>query len=266
MSFLLGFLLSFTASGADITWLYLPGGTPVFAKPGTYAQWEIIPGEKVILRRREEVYTRIQIRRDGKWKTAYVETEAVDRQLTLEKGQWGYGGGGMYTWLKQAGKTFETEDDVERTTDPFSSQSFSPFLVIQYKRSGFWRFVGAYRTTNFTSRARANLPGAQWQDLTLKHSMLSGTLQKLWSSKGFYYGAGAEISRSVKAELMLDHRELPVASQDLPTYFGGQLLAGGQWFLGKNFSAFCEARVMAYPNQKPVVWGYEAAAGLLYWP
>lgn len=260
---------------ADVEWMHLPKEATVYAKPNMDADvvHEAEAGEKIGVRKRGLEYSRIQYKSDGKWRMGYIMNEDLFAEASPVKalkprGDWGLGGGGLYTRLQHAGKNFETEDQVKYETDAYESTSTSYFTVVQWMSEDFWRLFATYRTTDYKSRARTNVVGAQTRDVELQHQMFSVILQRMWtpfSSKIFYFGVGGEISSSLSAKLTLGGNNVPVEKQDLPTYAGLQGVVGGQFQMTSWLSAFVEIRMLAYLNQSPTVLGGEVAAALLYW-
>jgi hypothetical protein len=250
----------------------MPKATPVYVKPQAGAQLLIMTkeGEKVAVRQRGAAYTRVQVKRGGKWRTGYIVSADLDNpEVSTPRGDFGFGAGGMYSYLRHGAKEFETDDQVQYQTEEFTSGTFSPFVTIQYGQKDFWRLILAYRTTEFSSTAPTDLPGAAPRELTLEHTMISGTIQKMWTPLGkpvLYYGIGLEASKATDAELTLGGVNLPVASEDLPTYLGGHAALGGQLDMGRSLSAFGELRLGGYFNQAPIIMSAEAAFGLLFWP
>jgi len=273
MSLVLTLLLHITgALAADLEWLNMPKATPVYVQPRAGAQILVMTqeGEKIALRQRGKTYSRVQVKRDGKWRLGYVVNSDLESpEVVTSRGDFGFAGGGMYSYLRHGGKEFETDDQVQYSTEEFASSSFSPFLLVQYGQEDFWRLIVAYRLTEYSSTATTDVPGARPRDLTLRHSMISVTIQKMWTPLAkpvLYYGLGVEMSRALEAELILGGIELPVASEDLPTYVGGHVAVGGQLDMGRSLAAFAELRMGGYFNQSPIILDVEAAVGLLFWP
>lgn len=273
MSFLLSLLLTLTfVHGESLEWVTLPKAIPVFTKPEMGAALLVMTneGEKVAVRQRGAAYTRVQVKRDGKWKAGYVLTSDFENpEVSSPRGQFAFGLGGLYSYLHHAKKEFETDDQVQYTTDSFSSSTFSPFLTIQYGNQNFWRLHLAYRTTEYSSSASTDVPGSVPRDLSLEHSMISGVVQKMWTPLGrpvLYLGVGIEAARAIDANLSLGGVNLTVASGDLPTYLGGHLAFGGQLEMGRSLSAFAEFRAGGYFNQSPIIMSAEGALGLMFWP
>ena len=74
------------------------------------------------------------------------------------------------------------------------------------------------------------------------------------------------MDKATSVRLTLNSAELPTTSQDLPIYLGVGGCIGGQWIFLDRFSLFSEVRLQVIANQSPVIYGIEAAGGLLYWP
>lgn len=260
------------AVAAEIEWLNMPKSIPVYAAPKEGASLLVMTteGEKIAVRQRGARFARVQVKRGGTWKVGYVYTADLDSPEVLSsRGEFAFGGGGMYSYLMHSGKEFETDDQVQYSTKDFTSGSFSPFLMAQYGATDFWRLIFAYRLTDYASTAMTDVPGAAPRELTLEHSMLSFTLQKVWTpltKPNFYFGLGAEVSRTIESNLILGGNKLAVATEDMPTYVGGQLIVGGQFDMVRSLSAFAELRVLGFFNQTPMIMGGEVALGLLYWP
>jgi hypothetical protein len=261
-----------TVSAAEIEWLNLPTAVPVFAKPAEGASLLVMTkeGERIGVRRRGKTYTRVQVQRAGKWKVGYVfNTDLESTEAIASRGEFGFGAGGLYSYLRHGGKDFETNDQVQYSTEDFASSSFSPSLMVQFGQDDFWRFVFNYRLTAYTSSAKNDLPGASVRSLSLDHTMYSVILQKMWtplSKPVFYYGFGLEASKAGDAQLVLGGINLPVSAKDLPTYLGGHAALGGQIDFGRSFSAFSEFRLGAFVNQSPFILSAEIAVGILFWP
>lgn len=262
------------AGAAAVEWAQLQQEAPVYARPSVDAKvlFKAKAGEKLAIRKRGLEFSRVQVKRDGKWKSGYLLNEDLFKEPEAPSkisGDWGVGGGFLYTQLQHKGKSFETEDQVQYTTDAYSSTSMSPFFVIQYLQRDFWRVFATYRMTDYTSKARTNVSGSQERKVELQHKMFSVIVQRLWTpfaADVFYFGGGVEMSKSMSADLKLGGNKVPVATEDLPTYFGGQGVVGGQFQFASWLSAFVEVRGLVYLNQSPTVMGAEAAAGLLIWP
>lgn len=254
---------------ADISWVKLETSTPVYQAGDDEANYLFMAnkGEKVAVRSEKNGFSRVQIKRGGKWRTGYIRSadlEVKDRRAS----QWGFGGGGMYSYLRHTGKKFQTEDEVEYNTGITTSAAVSPWFAAQFNRKNFWRVILAYRRASFASTASTNVSGSL-NDLQLDYSMFSGAIQKMWtpfSQPFFYYGIGIEASRALSADLKIDNKSLPVDQSTLPTYFGGHLAGGGQFNLSRSLSCFVEARLVGYLNQEPMIFGAELASGLIYWP
>ena len=273
MLLLLGFFFCLNNAGAaDIEWLNMPKAVPVYTKPLEGASLLVMTkeGERIAVRKRGSIYTRVQVKRAGKWRVGYVFSSDLESpDVVTSRGEFGFGAGGMYSYLKHAGKDFETDDQVQYSTEDFTSSSFSPFFLVQYGQQDFWRFIFTYRLTAYTSSASTDLPGASGRTLTLDHTMYSVILQKMWtpfSKPNVYYGFGLEASKAGDAELVLGGINLPVASEDLPTYLGGHAALGGQLDFGRSLSAFAELRLGGFMNQTPFILSAEVALGMLFWP
>jgi hypothetical protein len=273
MSLLLSlFFMINTAGAEEIEWLNLPNAVPVFTKPIEGASLLVMTkeGERIVIRKRGDRYTRVQVLRGGKWRAGYVfNTDLESPDVVTSRGEFGFGAGGLYSYLQHAGKDFETDDQVQYSTEDFMSTSFSPFLLMQYGQEDFWRFIFTYRLTAYTSSANTNLSATNGRALSLDHTMYSAILQKMWTPLAkpvFYYGFGLEASKAGDAKLVLGGSHLPVAAEDLPTYLGGHAAVGGQFDFGRSLSAFAELRLGGYVNQTPFILSAEAALGVLYWP
>lgn len=273
MSLLLSLLFFLPPVLADsFEWVTLPKAIPVFARPESGAPLLVMTteGERVAVRQRGDQFTRVQVKREGKWRVGYVLTSDFENpEVSTPRGNFAFGLGGMFTYLHHAKKEFETDDQVQYTTDAFSSSTFSPFLTVQYGQRNFWRLQLAYRTTEYSSSASTDVPGAAPRELSLEHTMISGELQKVWTpfvSPALYFGGGFEIARAIDADLVLGGVRLPVASSDLPTYIGGHLVVGGQLDMARWLSAYAELRTGGYFNQSPVIMSVEGALGFLFWP
>lgn len=257
---------------ADLTWVPSPDAVPVYMQPRDDAPLLTITekGERIAVRKQGQQFSRIQILRDGKWATGFMKnSDLTPPEAAVSRGKFGFGGGGLYSYLYHGGKKFSAEDQVEYTTEPFSSLAFSPFLLLQYKQRSFWRLIVTYRQTSYTSSTSTDVSSASKKDIKLAHTMLSGTIQKMWTpfaKPNFYFGLGLEVSRALKADLKIGGSKLPVENQDLPTYFGAQLASGYQFDLLSRLSGFVEARVTSYVNQSPIILGGEVAAGLIVFP
>jgi len=273
MVILLSLLCAFGLAQAQNTSLLLPKAAPVYAQPKSEARLLFMAkeGERVVVRKKGPRYSSVEIRRGGQWKTGFILNSDLVRETSWgrPRGDFGMGGGGLYSYFRHAGKSFETDDQVQYTTTEFTSTAASPFVLIQFFHEDFWRLILTYRRTDFESSASTNVPGARPRELRLQHTMFSAIIQKMWTplkSKNWYSGLGVEVSRATEAHLVLGANQLPVASEDLPTYFGGHLAMGAQLDLRWRLSLFTELRVTGYFNQDPMVFGAEVGAGLIYWP
>ncbi len=254
---------------ADISWVKLESSTPVY-KTGDESSALLVManrGERIAVRAEKNGFARVQIKRGGKWRTGYIRLDELEVQTTPQG--WGFGGGGMYSYLRHTGKKFETEDQVNYNTGATTSTAVSSWLAAQSGRKNFWRVILAYRLTDFNSMASTDVSGAPSKKVQLHYSMASGVLQKLWtplSKPNFYCGLGVEISRAFSATLKIDNNKLPVDQSTLPNFVGGQIIVGEQFFIAKSISLFIEGRLLGYPNQTPMIFGAELASGIVYWP
>lgn len=268
---ILSLVLGWSLASAEVRWVYLPKASPIYASARSEARLLFIAseGEKVAVRQQGGLYSRVSVKRDGKWRHGYILSSDLKARGSGPRGNFGFGGGGIFTHLQHGGKSFETEDQVQYETEDFTSTSFSPFILAQYLKENFWRLILAYRQTDYTSSAITDIPNAVPRDLELQHFMYSGTIQKMWTplaKPNLYFGLGLEVSRTSEVHLALGGQELPVASEDLPTYFGGHLAVGFQQDIWNGFSFFVEGRGLLYVNQSPIILGAEIAGGLMYWP
>ena len=265
-------LLFAPAYAVPVEWVTLPHSIPVYTRPveGAPLLTMSTAGEKIAVRQRGALWARVQIKRLGQWKMGYLTVADLDGPgVSTPRGDFGFGAGGLFTYLSHGAKKFMTDDHVEYTTGDFTSTTASPTLVLQYGRESFWRLLLTYRLTDYISDTVTDLPGAQARELSLSHTMFSVAVQKVWTPLAkpiLYLGLGLEVSRATSAELEMGGVKLPVADEDLPTYVGGHGVVGVQIDLARPLSAFAEVRALGYFNQTPLVYGVEGAGGLIFWP
>jgi hypothetical protein len=262
-------LLGAVPSFAAIEWVRLKDNTAVYRSTKDNAPLLLMAnaGERVAVRARGRGFARIQIKRGKKWRVGYIRLEELDSKEEESQGTWGFGGGGEYTYLKQAQKQFETADQVNYRIGSTSSTSFSPWFAAQSARQDFWRAILTYRLADFSTQQTSDVSQSQSNALKLKYTMISGTIQKMWNfNRAFYGGIGVEISKALSAALTLDGNKLPVDQSSLPTYIGGHGAVGYQRWVSSKFSFFFEVRAQGYLNQSPMIFGAEGALGLIYWP
>lgn len=269
MSFLLWLLIGSKAL-AQVTWSEAPANhIPIFAKPSSSARvlYYTNEGEELGLRGKTGEFTKVQVKRQGKWRAGYL----YSRDLLKEKSSaavsgLGAGGGVMYSYLTQGGKSFETEDQVRYETTDFKSTALSFDFLLQFKRKNFWRLIGAYRKTAYTTTAKTNVSAVQ-KDVEVQHSMVSVAAQRVWNlSDALYFGIGVEAARALSATVSISGSSVPTSDEDLPTYMGVMGIAGVQFKMGASLSAFAELRPLFYVNQSPMVMGAELVVNALYWP
>ncbi len=274
MSFLLWLWLGCSAL-AQIAWLEAPeNNIPVYAKPQANARvlYYTNEGERLAIRSKHGEFTKVQIRRGGKWRVGYaysydLEEGSEERRRSAATSNLGVGAGALYTHLQQGSKSFETEDQVQYQTTNFTSGAMSFGLALQFGRTDFWRLLATYRRTEYKTTATTNVSTAG-REVEIEHTMASGGLQRVWNLRwdALYIGAGVEVARALATTVKIAGSDVPTSDQDFPTYVGVQGVLGLQFPLPGSFSLFLEARPLAYVNQSPIVMGTEVAASLLYWP
>jgi hypothetical protein len=268
MSFLF-WLLTGPLAWSQVNWTEAPGNhIPIFAKPSSSARvlYYTNEGEDLGIRGRSGDFTKVQVKRLGKWKGGYIYSRDLLKQKpagTTDSGL-GAGAGAMYTYLQQGSKSFETEDQVTYQTTDFTSTALSFDFALQFGRKDFWRLLGAYRRTDYTTTARTNV-SATAKEVEVQHSMVSLAGQKVWG-ESFYFGLGAEVSKALSATVAIAGSSVPTSDQDLPTYMGVQGILGVQFKMGSSLSWFAELRPLVYVNQSPMVMGGELVLNALYWP
>jgi hypothetical protein len=270
MRFFILMLIFFGAapSFAAIEWVRLKDNTAVYKSTRENAPLLLMAnaGERIAVRARGRGFARVQIKRGGKWRVGYIRLEDLDSNDQPE-GTWGFGGGGEYTYLKQAQKRFETSDQVNYSLGATSSASFSPWFAAQSERRDFWRAILTYRLVDFSTQQTTDVALSQANALKLKYAMLSATIQKMWNfNRAFYGGLGVEVSKALSASLTIGGSKFPVDQSSLPTYFGGHAAVGYQNWMSSKWSFFFEVRAQGYFNQSPMILGSEGALGLIYWP
>lgn len=264
------FFIVISAPAAPPEMATLPVNTPIYVRPELEAEvrWVTGAGEKVALHQEVGGFRRVQIRREGKWRVGFVRREDFKvRRAPDREREWWVGMGFMWSQLGYGGKTFSTEDNVTYVTDEYQSRAVSPFLVFQYGDLDFFRFVLANRKTAYQSNAQNDVQGSPVRDVKLSHDMISMSAQYAWGFDGmpaFYWGLGAELSYARAVTLTLGGRDLPVAEQDRPTYFGVQGLLGYRPRIGKGFVAGGELRPVSFVNQSPAIFGVDLSLNIMY--
>jgi hypothetical protein len=271
MSFLLWLLIG-PLAWSQIQWMEAPDNhLPIFAKPSSSSRvlYYTNEGEELGVRSKTGDFTKIQVKRSGKWRAGYIYTrDLLSQKPAATTSGLGVGGGVMYSYLQQGSKSFETEDQVQYQTSDFTSTALSFDFALQYGRRDFWRLIGAYRRTDYSTTARTNV-SATSNDVRVQHSMVSVAGQKVWNfgkSDALYFGAGAEFARALSATVKVGNSNVPTSDEDLPTYMGVQGILGLQFKMGSSLSCFAEFRPLLYLNQSPMVMGAELVVNALYWP
>ena len=240
------------------------------------------PGESLWKTSEEGDYSRIKVKHKGKWVTGYVLSAELEGLPELEGAsdkdagrgsrpeakalsRLGLGFGAVYARLSQTGKTFQTDDEVKYTLSSFTSQSYWPFLVAQWRRQDFWRLRFGYRITKFQGTAKTDVSTNADQSVEIYHRMLSLSADRTWSFGPAFVGGGLEASKALSLSLKLGGRELPTSAQDLPTYIGLGAVIGLQEFLSESVSLYGELRVTDFVNQQQPITALEAAAAAVYW-
>ncbi len=248
--------------------------TPVYQRPNEESRvlFYIEPGESLILlaEAATDGFMPMRIIRAGKWRKGYVPEVALSGVVTNDRkawteSKWAIGGGLNLTYLLQKSRSFETEDQVRYTTSDFSSTAYGAGLFVQYKEEDFWRFSLSYKLTNFKGTANTNVTGDTIKAVSMKHSMVSGLLEKVYTpfnGHRFYLGGGLEVSKAIAISIVLDSSVLPTTSQNLPVYIVGEGIVGNVWKVGRDYSLFAVARAGIIPNQAPPIFQYEIAIGL----
>ncbi len=216
-------------------------------------------------------YLQVHFKVGGKLRKGYIKQSDFERSLQVLSGpsDWGIGVGGEYTSLSQKGKNFEAADQVQYTTTNYQSNTFSPFLTLQWKRQGFWRFTLATKKTQFTAMATSNITGAKAQTVELDESFISGLLQKAWKPfafPGVYVGLGGEFAKATSLKLYLGGTSVPTEPSDQPTYIGVQGFVGMDWTMSHSVTVFTELRYEGIFNQFPTIYMIEVAVGGYFWP
>lgn len=249
-----------------------PEDAPVYheASIDSTVLFQLEKGERIAILKKDEAggFLRIAAKRNGKWRSGYIEFTEIEPYVAPKVPNWGLGGGVEYDYLTQGGRSFETNDQIQWTTSKFTSTGTSPFLTLQYKRDDFYRLTLAYKLTHFTSATTTNVVGPGTQPVNLQHTFLSALLQKAWTpfkKRPLYVGVGVEAAEAIAVSLNIGGTQIQTSSQDLPFYLGLQGFVGGQWSLGSSVSLFLEGRFQAIVDQSPIIYDYEPAAGLLIW-
>lgn len=272
MSFLLGLLISLSAA-AQSSWIEAPiDHIPILQKANSESRvlYYTNEGERLGVLQSGRGFVKVKVYRNGKWRLGYIYAKDLQPGGRNESPVKGLGilAGPLFTYLQQGAKSFTTEDQVNYTTDAFTSTALSFAVGVQMGRKDFWRALLAYRQTDYSSEARTDVAGAPARDVVVQHQMISGTFQKLWTSRSgwIYYGAGVELSKAIGATVKIGGVDVPTGDESLPMYMGLQGILGFQFKLSRKLSMFIEVRPIAYPNQDPMVMGTEAAAALIFWP
>lgn len=263
-------LLALIGSMARAEVIELPSGAVVYERPTPEARVlaRLKSGSKVSIGGRNiGGFRKVRFKRSGRLVEGYVLSEALQTP-DIDPPSLGWGGGMMLSNLAQAGKSFSTQDQVTYTTSNYSSQAVFPALHLQWGLdTGFWRFSAFQRTVHFKTSAKTDVIGASDLPVIVEHKFFSASVQKAWPLfTKFYYGVGLEFSKASSTKVTLSGRDLQTSDEDMPVYMGVQALSGFQSLIMGRFSFFAEAHILAIANQSPMIFGYEAVAGLLYWP
>lgn len=229
-------------------------------------------GDKIVLWPEDgSGFRKIRVMRYGKKVQGFVRASEVARisdPSVWPKSKWGFGGGGTYTYLSQKKDDFSTADDVEYKPSDFASTEFSPMLVGQYRREDFWRLYLALKPTHFTGSATTNVGGAS-KSVVIDESFISVMIEKAWTikrRKPYYYGLVMEYAKARTLELSFNSNRIKTSDEDLRTFIGFEGALGLNYYIGRTWSAFAEARLGSVVNQTPKILEWELAAGVLYWP
>lgn len=268
---LLIFLLS-----ASFSWAFPTQDYRVQHETPLYESNEIEARELFLLHEGETVkaeptsddeYYRVRVKRQGRWRTGFVEMTELKEIVGKSDRVWAVGAGYQVGSVQQKGKSFTLQDQVTYTTDEFKSSASSPYVVAQLGETNFWRAELFQRTTHFRSNATTDVGTSN--SLSLQETFVSGLLQKAWTpfaTKAIYFGLGFELDRAVSMNLKFGSSELKTSSEDLPTYVGGQIFVGASYLVLPNLSFYAEGRFTDVLNQSPSLLIYEGTAGVLYWP
>lgn len=228
--------------------------------------------ERVLVLSRNDDVLKIRIKRAGKLLTGFVRADDWALSQPANEGAregWLIGLGGVFTQYQQNGKSFQSKDQVHYTTSAVTSQGLAPMLYAQSGRADFWRVFFGLRATDFKGTARTDVIGAPDKSLRVRHQLAAFGLERAWmpfsNARAFFCGLGAEAARALSIKITFDGSELPTSSADLPFYFGGHALFGGQWALTSHLDLVAEGRVGGYGNAAPMILQYEAGVSLMWW-